>query len=165
MNDVDEARNAVFGLGDALLLFAGGLGVVIALSPVGRGLDGPSYLVVFACIWALLTLVHIGLRRLWRDNFIVSGTAAVVLAGVALSRYSWGVDQGMRRWGFLLIMTFIGCLSFFIRASQLADGDRGQGGDSSTWWSSSCGGSSDSGGGGGCGGGCGGGGCGGCGGS
>lgn len=139
-------------LGGALVLYLGA-------SSIGRGLSGPEYLVAFAIIWGLLSILHVALLRRWRESFAISAVAAAVLAAVALTRYRWGVSQGMQRWGFLTIMTLLGCVSFFVRASQLREGAGSDGG----WWSSNCGSASTSGGGG-CGGGCGGGGCGGCGG-
>jgi hypothetical protein len=162
MSDLDEGRHRVFQGGDLPLLLALGLGLYLGLSAIGRGLDGPSYLVAFVLIWVFLIIVDKGVRSFWRDSFAVSAMAAAVLVAVAFARYSWGVQQGMRRWDFLIIMTVVGCVTFFFRASRLDSGRRGDVSDTS-WWSSSCG-AASSGGGGGCGGGCGGGGCGGCGG-
>jgi hypothetical protein len=69
-----------------------------------------------------------GAARRWRDSLWVSGVAALVLAALALSRYRWGVQQGMQRWGFLTIMTLLGCASFFLRASPLQGGSSRDGG-------------------------------------
>jgi uncharacterized membrane protein YgcG len=141
--------------GDLALLLAAGVTLYVVLSEVDPGLDGPSYLFAFALIWAFLMVLHTAARRLWRDDFAVSVVAAVVLAGVAFSRYRWGVDRGMQRWGFLLLMTILGCATFFIRVSQPhaggADGRR-DGRWSSTGCGAATGGCGASTGGGGCGG-------------
>ena len=163
------------------LLLAGGAVVAYGLfGAVGPGLLGPEYLFYFALVWVSLTAAHLALRHWWRNSFALSFVAAVVLAAVAINRYRWGIQYGMHRWTFLTIMTVIGCVTFFLRASQMTPtrGDRSEA--SGSTWIGGCGSSSNcsagsssscsagssssscSSGGGGCGGG--GGGCGGCGG-
>jgi uncharacterized membrane protein YgcG len=159
MSDPEPSVPPVLRAADLLLLLAGGLAVYVAASSIGPGLNGAEFLVAFVIVWAVLSILHVALLRGWRDSLAVSTVAAAVLAAVALERYRWGVQQGMQRWGFLTILTVLGCASFFLRASQLRERSDGD----SSWWSSGSGGSCASGGGG-CGGGCGGGGCGGCGG-
>lgn len=173
MTDAEGRRHVPLRAADIWLLIGGGVALYAPLSVIGPGLSGPAYLGVFALIWALLMAAHVTLRHVWRDSFAVSGVAAAVLAGLAFSRYFWGVQRGMQRWTFLTIMAALGCASFFLRADYPSD----HGG--ATWrrslrrdgrarlWTGGCGsasGSCSSGGGGCGGGGCGGGGCGGCGG-
>ena len=171
MSDPEETRRRAFAVGDLPLLLAGGFGLYLGLTTIGPGMNGPTYLVVFIIIWMALMVLHQGVRWVWRDSFAVSGMAALVLAGIAVARYRWGVARGMRNWDFLVLLTMLGCATFFFRAGKPASRSSRDDGTNASWWASSCGGGSssscgsDSGGGGGCGGGCGGGGCGGCGGS
>jgi hypothetical protein len=167
MSELEETAQQPFAVGDLPLLLAGGAGLYFALSTLGPGLTGPAYLLVFSLIWLFLTVLHVSVRRMWRDSFVVSIVAALVLAAVSVTRYRWGLARGMRSWDFLILLTILGCASFFLRAGKPSGRSAGRDGYDTAWWTSSCGGSSDSGGsdaGGGCGGGCGGGGCGGCGG-
>jgi hypothetical protein len=161
MTGAEDQRQLPLRAADTWLLIGGAFGLYFAFTSIGPGLDGRAYLGAFALIWAVLMAGQVIVRHVWRDSFAVSSAAAAVLAGVAISRYVWGEQRGMQRWGFLAIMAALGCASFFIRA----DG----GGDTSSTRSSNggcggggggCGGGGDGGGGGGCGGG----GCGGCGG-
>src|SRR5687767_11980715 len=142
------------GAGDLVLLLGGGIGLYLALSAIGQELEGPSYLVAFAVMWAFLMLVHTAVRRTWCDSFAVSVVAAGLLAAVALSRYRWGVERGMQRWGLLVLMTMLGCAAFFFRVSQLHSNDGGR--KRSSEWATGCGATSA---GGGCGASGGGGGC------
>jgi uncharacterized membrane protein YgcG len=152
-----EERSTESSGRDVALLFGGGFAAFLALNVLTMTLlDGPTYLAAFAVVWVVLMLVHTLVRRAWRDNFLVSVAAALVLAGVAASRYVWGIQHGLRRWNFLVLMTLIGCATFFLRESHLDDwfdrSDRWGSGGSGGCGSGGCGG-----------GGCGGGGCGGCG--
>jgi hypothetical protein len=174
MTRQEEPGNLPLRAVDWLLLGSGGIGLYAALSSIGRGLNGPAYLVVFGLMWASLMVAHAVLLHVWRDSFAVSGVAAIVLVAVAQSRYTWGTQQGMQRWGFLAIMTLMGALSFFLRASHLAGGQptqpvrqkklRRRHSSKTNWSRSTSSGGCGSTGGGCGGGGCGGGGCGGCGG-
>jgi hypothetical protein len=150
---------------EGALLIGGGFIVFLGLNPIGRTLlNGPAYLFVFAFLWVVLMVGHSVVRRFWRDSWRVSGVAALILAGIAISRYWWGVQHGLRRWNYLIIMTIVGCATFFLRSSTFEASSNGTDSGSNWWTSSSCGSSSGSscgGGGGGGGGGCGGGGCGG----
>ncbi len=124
---------------------------------LGMGMKGPGFLGFYFVVWLVTFFGSLVLRRYpW---FSHSGSVAlVVFEGLGVSRLITGLQAGMHRFEYLILMMFIGGWFYLLRSD--IEGDGGPGGGSS---SSGCGSSCGSSGGGGCGGG--GGGCGGCGGS
>src|SRR5579862_9459788 len=125
----------------------------MALFGILEFIKGPEFLAIYGAWWLIVFIGVLLLRRKGYEHGVTAAWGLAMFLGVGLFRIVDGESHGMHRWGFLVLMMFVGAVLLSVRAES--------GGDGTSWGGSGC--SSSCGGGGGSGGGCGGG-CGGCGG-
>jgi len=74
----------------------------------GRGIDGPTFLVMYAAVFAVTFVAAIALRGIVSSSWIVTFTAVVLFLGCGVTRYVVGSQFGMRRFGILIGMMVVG---------------------------------------------------------
>ena len=77
---------------------------------LGRGIDGPTFLMAYFVVWISLVVFSVVMRNIVSGSSAPTWLALILFVGLGLARFGVGWAVGMRKFLFLFMMMIVGSI-------------------------------------------------------